>query len=149
MCARLSQIPRRLLHLFEEGDALVPGITAAHTATWHTPGATVFKVAPRGAERALVYTGDAFPAAGMGLEAPWIRSGFDERAEAGPAGKYALLDTFVEAGVWFHGYHAPFPAVVGLAADGTSFRGVRPPWEFQSGASIVCDAGSIAAGGRR
>jgi glyoxylase-like metal-dependent hydrolase (beta-lactamase superfamily II) len=132
------QIPKHQLVLFEEGDEVLPGITADSFATWHTPGSTIFKVSPRGAPAPLMVTGDALPAGGAGLEAPWLRSGFDEDAEAGPAAKYALLDRYVEDKVILHGFHAPFPALFSLAPDGLSYRGVHVPWLWKAGIGLKC-----------
>lgn len=104
----------------------MPGITADRYLPWHTPGSTVFKILPEGAPQAVYAIGDAVGMAGIGLEAPWVRSAYDDRAELGPAGKYRLLDDVVADGGWVYGYHAPFPSVAAVVQDGIAYRGVTP-----------------------
>lgn len=120
------QIPEDQLVTYSEGDEVVPGVTAAMYATWHTPGSTIFKIAPEGAKQPVYVLGDSIAGAGIGLEAPWVRSAFDDLAEEGPAGKYKMLDAIVTDGGWVHGYHAPYPAIFAVVPDGLAFRGVRP-----------------------
>jgi len=120
------QIPEDQLVTYKLGEEVVPGITADRYATWHTPGSTIFKILPEGATQALYSIGDAIAGAGIGLEAPWVRSAFDDLAEEGPAGKYELLDAILADGGLLHGYHAAFPALFALAPDGLAYRGVRP-----------------------
>lgn len=121
-----SKIPEDMLVTYSLGDEVVPGVTADMYATWHTPGSTIFKVAPEGAKQPLYVLGDSIAGAGIGLEAPWVRSAFDDLAEEGPAGKYKMLDAIAADNGWVHGYHAPYPSVFAVIPDGLAFRGVRP-----------------------
>ena len=104
----------------------MPGVTADRYILWHTPGSTIFKILPEGAPQAVYAIGDAVPTSGLGIEAPWVRSAFDDLAEDGPAGKYKLLDDIVADGGWVYAYHAPFPSVVAVVKDGLAYRGVTP-----------------------
>lgn len=104
----------------------MPGVTATGLATWHTPGSALLKILPDGAPQALYAIGDAVPLANIGIEAPWIRSAFDEIAEDGPAGKYNMLDAIAAEGAWAFSYHAEFPAVGAIIKDGLGFRSVLP-----------------------
>lgn len=104
----------------------MPGVTADRYILWHTPGSTIFKILPEGAPQAVYSIGDGVALAGIGFEAPWVRSAFDDLAELGPAGKYRLLDDIVADGGWVHGYHAPFPSLVAVVKDGLAYRAVTP-----------------------
>ena len=120
------QIPEGMLVTYTLGEEVVPGITADQYATWHTPGSTIFKILPEGATQAVYSVGDSIAGAGIGLEAPWVRSAFDDLPEEGPAGKYAMLDAILADGGLVHAYHSGFPGLYALVADGLAFRGVRP-----------------------
>eukprot|EP00892_Ulva_mutabilis_P001569 jgi/Ulvmu1/11412/UM075_0074.1 len=122
----LGKIPQSLLRTYREGYEVVAGITADRYASWHTPGSTIFKVFPASAKQPVYALGDSIADFGIGFQAPWVRSAFDELAEAGPAGQYDLLDAILAAGGWAYSYHAPFPGVYALAQDGLAFRDVRP-----------------------
>lgn len=104
------------LELFEDGDEVLPGITAKMTPG-HTPGHTSFDIDGR-----IMVIGDAFTNAHVALVRPELPSGSDQNPDIGAATRSALLSDLADAGLAISAYHLPNGGIGHIARDGDHFK---------------------------
>jgi len=118
------------LELFDVGDEILPDVTAALSAPWHTPGSVVFRIGDRG-DKALYCLGDAAAHEVTSIENPYFSSAFETDRAAATANRTALLDTLADEAALVVTSHSTFPPAGRLrrhgdgavAHDGCCFRG--------------------------
>ena len=105
--------------LFEDGDEVVPGITARATFG-HTPGHMAF-VLSSGDETAMVL-GDCIANHHIAFARPDWPNGADQDTAQGAATRMALLAELADAGTVFAGFHLPTPGIGRAERDGEAYR---------------------------
>ncbi|MBO6852646.1 MAG: MBL fold metallo-hydrolase [Marivivens sp.] len=114
----LGAIEDRLI-TFEDGDEVVPGVTA-RASFGHTPGHMSFEIESGG--ESLLVVGDAIGNHHLAFERPDWASASDHDAETGAATRVALLDALAASGKPIIGYHLPFPGIGRAERAGDAFR---------------------------
>lgn len=109
------------LELLEDGDEVLPNITAIINGTWHSPGHTIFEISPASGPK-LYYLGDTLLTEVIGVENPYFRSLFDTDRPAGAWGRTALLDFLADTKALAVFAHNSFPATARILRDGLHFR---------------------------
>lgn len=109
------------LEVFEDGDEILPGVTARATYG-HTPGHMAFEVG--NGDGAAMVLGDCIGNHHVAFERPDWLSGSDQDLEMGAATRVELLAKLAETGMPIVGFHLPAPGIgVAEAADrGYRFR---------------------------
>ena len=122
---RFTEEYRSHLRLFDEEQAVAPGVVATRTGG-HTPGHCVVRVAS-GNDR-LMFAGDAVFA--VGFEHPDWYNGFEHDPEEAARVRVRLLRELAETGAQLVATHLPFPSVGHVAVDGDAFRWVPAFWDY-------------------
>jgi glyoxylase-like metal-dependent hydrolase (beta-lactamase superfamily II) len=115
------------LTLFDDGETLVPGITALH-APGHTPGHMVFRLESAGA--VLMLTADTANHYVFSLHHPEWEVRFDVDKAQAIATRQRILGQIAAEKCPFIGYHMPFPAVGYLEAKGPGYRFVPASYQL-------------------
>ena len=102
--ARRPEVLGDMVERFEDGDEVLPGVSAVLTPG-HTPGHMAFAVA--GDSGALMILGDAIGNHHVGFEAPGLPSGSDQDQGLAAQTRLALLDRIVADDMTVVGYHLP------------------------------------------
>ncbi|MBP0617832.1 MBL fold metallo-hydrolase [Jiella mangrovi] len=92
----------------EDGDAVVPGITA-RSAPGHTPGHMIFELESSG--QRLMLTADTANHFVASLQKPDWKVGFDMDHETASQTRKRVFDRIAAERIPFIGYHMPFPAL--------------------------------------
>lgn len=98
--ARRLEMLGDMVETFDDGDEVLPGVTAALTPG-HTPGHMSFAVGQ------LMIIGDAIGNHHVGFEAPGLNSGSDQDQPLAAETRLALLDRIVADDMTVVGYHLP------------------------------------------
>ena len=122
---RFTEEYRSHLRLFDEEQAVAPGVVATRTGG-HTPGHSVVRVAS-GNDR-LMFAGDAVFA--VGFEHPDWYNGFEHDPEEAARVRVRLLRELAETGGLLVATHLPFPSVGHVAVEGDDFRWVPVFWDY-------------------
>ncbi|MCF3974464.1 MBL fold metallo-hydrolase [Paracoccus salsus] len=103
------------LEVFEDGDEVLPGVTALMTPG-HTPGHTSFDLAGQ-----AFVIGDAVTTPHMGFHRPDLPSGSDQNPERGAETRVSMLTRLADSGVAVVGYHLPDGGIGKVVRDGDAF----------------------------
>lgn len=107
------------LRLFEDGDQILPGVTARMTPG-HTPGHMSFDVAL--GDQVVTVIGDAIGNHHVAFAHPEWHSGSDQDQPMAATTRTALLADLAATGRAFVGFHLPSPGIGRAEADGDGYR---------------------------
>lgn len=110
-----------LLETFEDGDEVLPGITARATPG-HTPGHMSFDLG----DKAFV-TGDALLNAHLAFLRPEIASGSDQNPEMASETRMKLLEYLADSQRTIVGYHLPDGGIGTVTRDATGYQFKKSP----------------------
>eukprot|EP00892_Ulva_mutabilis_P001413 jgi/Ulvmu1/11272/UM073_0044.1 len=127
------------IELFEFGDEVLPNITAARNASWHTPGSVIFSITAAD-NTTLYYAGDAITNEVFAIAMPYIPFIFDLDQSAGVTGRIDALDLFVETKSLLITTHTSFPPLGTVLNDGLYFELMKIPPQFAAGVGTTCSA---------
>ena len=127
------------VELFEFGDEVLPGVTAARNATWHTPGSTIFRISGGGGAP-IFFLGDAVVDEQMGFGHPYFKIAFDTDQEAASIGRVELLDAVAAEAGFAVPSHVAFPALGQVIPNGVYFDFLRVPPTTAAAVKTTCDA---------
>eukprot|EP00892_Ulva_mutabilis_P001414 jgi/Ulvmu1/11273/UM073_0045.1 len=134
----LEQIESQV-ELFEFGDEVLPNITAARNASWHTPGSTIFRIAPA-AGAPVFFLGDSVIDEQLGFGHPYLKVAFDSVNAAASIGHVELLDAVAaEAGLAVPS-HVAFPALGQVVPNGVYFDFLHVPPPIAPAVETTCPA---------
>lgn len=125
------------LELFDVGDEILPDVTAALSAPWHTPGSVVFRIGDRG-HKALYCLGDAAAHEITSIENPYFSSAFETDRAAATANRTALLDTLADEAALVVTSHSTFPPPGRLRRHGLYFSLQKSPSQDVEGGNGRC-----------
>lgn len=109
------------LKTFEDGDEILPGITAAiHPG--HTPGAAFFTV--RSGSDAIVFIGDTVHVSAVQLPRPGVTIVYDVAPDQASAVRRQALDQFAQERTLVAAPHLPFPGIGHLRREGDGYAWV-------------------------
>lgn len=113
------------LKTFEDGEEILPGVTAAiHPG--HTPGAAFFTV--RSGSDAIVFIGDTVHVSAVQLPRPGVTIVYDVVPDQASAVRRQALDLFAQERTLVAAPHLPFPGIGHLRRDGDGYAWV--PTEY-------------------
>ena len=113
------------LKTFEDGEEILPGITAAiHPG--HTPGAAFFTV--RSGHDSMVFIGDTLHVSAVQLPRPAVTIVYDVVPDQASAVRRRALDQFAKERTLVAAPHLPFPGIGHLRRDGDGYAWV--PTEY-------------------
>ncbi len=107
------------LEYLEDGDAVVPGITA-EAAFGHSPGHMMFRLESAGQQ--LLVWGDVANHYVFSLRHPDSPVGFDDVPQTAIATRRRVLDMAATDGLLVVGHHMPFPSAGYVERTGESYR---------------------------
>lgn len=109
------------LKTFEDGEEILPGVTAAiHPG--HTPGSAFFTV--RNGEDAIIFIGDAVHVNTVQLPRPGVTIVYDVVPDQASAVRRQAFDRFAQERTLVAAPHLPFPGIGRLRRDGDGFAWV-------------------------
>lgn len=108
------------VRLLEDGEAVVPGLTA-RAAFGHTPGMLAFEI-DGGDGPSLLVVGDTFHHPVFSLQRPDWQVEYDMDHAAAAATRRRIAAELAESGTALLAYHFPFPGVGFVQANGDAFR---------------------------
>lgn len=109
------------LKTFEDGEEILPGVTAAiHPG--HTPGAAFFTV--RSDEDAIVFIGDAVHVSAVQLPRPGVTIVYDVVPDQASAVRRQAFDLFAQERALVAAPHLPFPGIGRLRRDDDGYAWV-------------------------
>lgn len=121
---------------FEVDEEPLPGFKPILTP-WHTPGSVGYAITDGPSK--LLFTGDAVSHRILTVENPWVNtSATDFDREAGPAGRYELLDTVAQERWQLLSFHAAFPGLMYVESSGVNFLTTASLYEGSPMAMSVC-----------
>ncbi len=120
--ARRLAIIEDSIQFFDDGDELLPGVTAAATFG-HTPGHMGFRIG-NGAEGAFI-AGDAIGNAHVSFTRPDWPIGSDQDRDRGAATRSRLMEMLAEEESILVGFHLPNGGIGRVARAETGFRFVE------------------------
>lgn len=120
--ARRLAVVADLIGRFEDGDEVLPGVTARLTAG-HTPGHMAFDLAA-GSQQAVI-VGDAIGNHHVGFERPGWLSNSDQDGATAAASRRALLDRIAADGLMLVGFHLPGGGIGRAERAGDGYRFVE------------------------
>lgn len=109
---------RDVIDFLEDGDTVVPGITA-HLTPGHSPGHMVYRIASEG--HALLNWGDLCHHQILLLQRPDWAFRFDSDSVLAAATRRRILDWVCQEGMEVLSYHFPFPGRGHLRRNGGGF----------------------------
>lgn len=107
------------LVLFDDGDEILPGITARLTPG-HTPGHMSFDI--QSGDETVTIIGDAIGNHHVAFAHPEWPSGSDQDQPRARDTRIALLDQLARDGTTFVGFHMPAPGIGRAERDGDGYR---------------------------
>ncbi|PIE11822.1 MAG: MBL fold metallo-hydrolase [Rhodobacterales bacterium] len=107
------------LVLFEDGDEVLPGVTARMTPG-HTPGHMSFDVTV--GDGIVTVIGDAIGNHHVAFARPQWPSGSDQDQPLAAQTRVALMEDFAASGRSFVGFHLPAPGIGTAEKDGEGYR---------------------------
>lgn len=107
------------IEVFEDGDEVLPGVTAIGTYG-HTPGHMSFAVAA--GDRAAMVLGDAIANHHLSFARPGWEIGSDQDAATAAATRLALFDRLRADGMAIVGFHLPEGGIGRIDTQGEGFR---------------------------
>lgn len=129
---------RKQVKLFRGCTSFLGGQVRAIPETHHTQGHTTYKVVV-GKDQVL-FAGDSFGVVTTSINNPWFRSRFDFNGTTGVVGRVKLLDNLASSKTVVIPYHATFPALGRVVANGFGFDFKSVNYEWMSGVSSICQA---------
>lgn len=115
------------LTFLEDGDAVVPGLTA-EAAFGHSPGHMMYRLESEGAQ--FLVWGDIANHYVYSLQYPDSGVGFDDDREVAITTRKRVLDMVATDGLLVSGYHMPFPSVGFVDKMGGSYRWVPASYQM-------------------
>lgn len=112
----------------EDGDAVMPGITA-EAAFGHSLGHMMYRVESAG--KSLLIWGDITNHYVFSLQYPDSTVGFDDDKVMATASRKRVLDMVATDGLLVTGYHMPFPALGYVERSGDSYRWVAAGYQLR------------------
>ncbi|MDO5529157.1 MAG: MBL fold metallo-hydrolase [Paracoccus sp. (in: a-proteobacteria)] len=112
---RLEEISE-VLDFFDDGDEVLPGITARATPG-HTPGHSSFVI-----EDQVMVLGDVATNAHVSLSHPELGAATDHDPEQAAETRKAVLEDLAESGMEVVGYHFPDGGLGHIERDGDGYR---------------------------
>ncbi len=107
------------LATFEDGDAVLPGLTA-RASFGHTPGHMAFEV--QNGTEAVMILGDCIGNHHVAFARPDWLSGADQDPQLAATTRIALLDRLAAEQLPFIGFHLPFPGIGRAVQADDGFR---------------------------
>lgn len=121
---------------FEIEEEPLPGFKPILTP-WHTPGSVGYAIVD--GESTLLFTGDAVSHRILTIENPWTNtSAIDFDRDAGPAGRYELLDMVAKERWQLLAFHADFPGLMYVENSEVNFLTTASQYEGSPEAMSVC-----------
>jgi len=117
--ARRLEVLAEGINLFNDGDEVLPGITARATHG-HTPGHMAFEIATE--EETVMVLGDCIANHHIAFVRPDWPNGSDQDTAQGAETRSALLAQLADTGTVFAGFHLPAPGLGRAVRDGNAFR---------------------------
>jgi len=117
---------RPSIEFFDVGDEVLPGITAARDAPWHTPGSIIFRISG-GSGVPVFFLGTAVIDEQIGFGHPYIKISTDADQAASPIGRIELLDAIVAEKGLAVPSHVAFPGLGQVVPNGVYFDFFRIP----------------------
>lgn len=114
--------------LLEDGDEVVPGITA-EAAFGHSLGHMMFRV--HSAEKSALIWGDVTNHYVFSLQYPDSTVGFDDDKVMAKATRKRVLEMVATDGTLVIGHHMPFPSVGYVEHNGESYRWVPVSYQLR------------------
>ena len=107
------------MSFLEDGDAVVPGLTA-EAAFGHSLGHMMYRL--ESAEKSLLIWGDVTNHYVFSLKYPESTVGFDDDKDMAIASRKRVLDMVATDGLLVSGHHMPFPSIGYVERHGDSYR---------------------------
>ncbi|MGO4317946.1 MBL fold metallo-hydrolase [Agrobacterium sp. MCAB5] len=128
LVARLFGPLRKRTRLLDDGEAIMPGLTARATYG-HTPGMLAFELDGGNGHRLLI-TGDVFHRPIASFQRSDWRVPFDVDHEAAVATRHRVAQQLAETGMPFTAYHLPFPGIGYVQRDGDAYRFIPESYQL-------------------